>query len=185
MLVRQEDQPRRHWPRHQHRRCQKQLSQETLGPRGQGAQVCESEDTFTVLDLQQVTGACLKAGSLRQIDILSSCLVTSVVVQLFVTPGTVARQAPLSVGFSRQEYCSGLPCPPPGDLPHPGIEPESLMSPALVGRFFTMSVTWEVQRDTNFTQICISEWCMKRLIERPWCLWTSTHPDTPSLYMIA
>ena len=49
-------------------------------------------------------------------------------VQLFVTPWTVALQDPLSMGFSRQEYWSGLPCPPPGDLPDPGIEPESLMS---------------------------------------------------------
>ena len=46
-------------------------------------------------------------------------------VQLFVTPWTVAHQAPLSMGFSRQEHWSGLPCPPPGDLPDPGIEPES------------------------------------------------------------
>ena len=62
-------------------------------------------------------------------------------VQLFVTLWTVARQAPLSMGFSRQEYWSGLPCPPPGDLPDPGIEPMSLMSPALAGRFFTSSAT--------------------------------------------
>jgi len=41
------------------------------------------------------------------------------------------------MGFSRQEYWSGLLCPPPGDLPHPGIEPRSLMSPALAGGFFT------------------------------------------------
>ena len=52
-------------------------------------------------------------------------------------------QAPLSMGFSRQEYWSGLPCPTPGDLPDPGIEPESLTSPALAGRFFTTSATWE------------------------------------------
>ena len=58
-------------------------------------------------------------------------------VQLFVTPWTVARQAPLSMEFSRQEYWSGLPCPPPGDLPNPGTEPVSLMSPALAGGFFT------------------------------------------------
>ena len=44
-------------------------------------------------------------------------------VQLFVTPWTVAYQAPPSMGFSRQEYCSGLPFPSPGDLPNPGIEP--------------------------------------------------------------
>ena len=47
-------------------------------------------------------------------------------VQLFVTPWTVAYQAPLSIGFSRQEYLSGLPFPSPGDLPNPGIEPGSL-----------------------------------------------------------
>ena len=49
------------------------------------------------------------------------------------------------MGFSRDEYWSGLPCPPPGDLPNPGIEPESLMFPALAGRFFTTSATWEAQ----------------------------------------
>ena len=46
------------------------------------------------------------------------------------------------MGFSRQEYWSGLPCPPPGDLPAPGIEPASLMSPALTGGFFTTSTAW-------------------------------------------
>ena len=49
----------------------------------------------------------------------------------------------LSVRFSRQEYWSGLPCPPPGDLPDPGIKPASLKSPALAGGFFTTSATWE------------------------------------------
>ena len=49
----------------------------------------------------------------------------------------------LSMGFSRQEYCSGLPCPPPGDLPNPGIKLKSLMSPALGGRFVTTSATWD------------------------------------------
>ena len=58
-------------------------------------------------------------------------------VWLFETPWTIARQAPLSMGFSRQEYWSGLPCPPPGDLPDPGIEPMSVASPALAGGFFT------------------------------------------------
>ena len=65
-------------------------------------------------------------------------------VQLFVTLWTVAHQAPLSMGFSRQEYWSGLPFPPPGDpppgdLPNPGTEPVSLMSSALAGGFFTTS----------------------------------------------
>ena len=58
-------------------------------------------------------------------------------VWLFVTLWTVAHQAPLSMGFSRQEYWNELPCPPPGDLPNPGIKPESLKSPALAGGFFT------------------------------------------------
>ena len=58
-------------------------------------------------------------------------------VQLFATLWTVACQAPLSRRLSRQEYWSGLPCPPPGDLPDSGIRPESVISPALAGGFFT------------------------------------------------
>ena len=61
----------------------------------------------------------------------------------FVTPWTVAQQAPQSKGFSRQECWSGLPFPSPGDLPDPVIELVSLMSPAMAGRFFTTSPTWE------------------------------------------
>ena len=52
-------------------------------------------------------------------------------------------KVPLSMGFSRQEHWSGLPCPPPGDLPDPGIEPESLTSPTLAAGFLTTSATWE------------------------------------------
>ena len=66
-------------------------------------------------------------------------------VPVSVTLSTVTRQAPLSVGFSRQEYWSGLPCPPPGNLPNPGIELASLISPALAERFYTASATWEAQ----------------------------------------
>ena len=54
-------------------------------------------------------------------------------VQLFVTPWSIARQTPLSLGFSRQGDWSGWPCPPPGNLPDPGMEPTS---PALAGGFF-------------------------------------------------
>ena len=57
----------------------------------------------------------------------------------------IARQAPLSMGFSRQEHWSGLSCPPPEGLPDPGIKPTSLRSPALAGGFFTTSATWEAQ----------------------------------------
>ena len=63
-------------------------------------------------------------------------------VWLFETLWTVAHQATLSMEFSRQECWSGLPCPPPGDLPDPGTEPESLTS-ALVGGFLITSTTWE------------------------------------------
>ena len=52
--------------------------------------------------------------------------------------------APLSMGFSRQKYWSRLPFPTPGNLPDPGIEPESLTSPGLAGRFFSPKATWEV-----------------------------------------
>ena len=64
-------------------------------------------------------------------------------VRLCATPQRAAHQAPPSLGSSRQEHWSGLPCPPPGDLPDPGIEPVSLMSRALTGWFFTTRATWE------------------------------------------
>ena len=69
-----------------------------------------------------------------------ACMLShSVVSDSLATPRTVARQAPLFTGFSRQEYWRGLPCPPPGGLPNSGIEPMSLTCPALAGRFFTTS----------------------------------------------
>ena len=71
------------------------------------------------------------------------CVNRSVVSDSFATVWTVAHQAPLSMGFSRQEHRSGLPCPPPGDLSNPVIEPVSLTSPALADRFFTTNATWE------------------------------------------
>ena len=74
-------------------------------------------------------------------------------VWLFATLSTVACQFPLSTGFFRQEYWSGLPCPPPGDLPNPGIQPMSLTSPALAGRFFTANpyiYIWNNQKNYFF-----------------------------------
>ena len=65
--------------------------------------------------------------------------------QLFATLWTVARQAPLSKGFSRQEHWSGFLCVPQGDLPDPGIKASSFTSPALSSLFFTTGVTWEAQ----------------------------------------
>ena len=67
--------------------------------------------------------------------------------QLYVTLWPVSLQAQLSMGLSRQKYCSGLPCLLPGDLPNPGIEPTSLTSSTLAGGFFTTSVTWEAPRE--------------------------------------
>ena len=64
-------------------------------------------------------------------------------VRPFATQWTVTGQAPLSTRFSRQEYWSGLPGSPPGDPPHTGIEPGSLVIPALADGFFTPSATWE------------------------------------------
>ena len=74
-----------------------------------------------------------------------SCVSAQLLSHVWITetPWTVARQASLSMGFSKQEYWSGLPCLPPGDLPSPGIEPTSITSPALAGKSFTTSATWE------------------------------------------
>ena len=69
-------------------------------------------------------------GSQRVAKLLQSCLTLE-------TLWTVACQAPLSMGFSRQEYWSRLSCPSPGDLPDPGIKPTTPVSPALAGEFFT------------------------------------------------
>ena len=67
-------------------------------------------------------------------------------VLLCATLWTAACQAPLSMGISKQEYWSGLPSPPPGDLPNPREEPMSFTSPALAGRFFITSAIWEAPR---------------------------------------
>ena len=71
-------------------------------------------------------------------------------VWLLVTSWTVTHQAPLSIGFSRWEYWSGLPCPSPGDLPDLGIEPMSLISPALASRFFIISATWKAPTSSQW-----------------------------------
>ena len=83
-------------------------------------------------------------GLLYQDSGMCACVLNhQIVSDYFATLWTVASQASLSMGLSRQEYWSGLPCPPPGDLPDPGIKPMSFMSPALAGKFFTTSATWE------------------------------------------
>ena len=76
-------------------------------------------------------------------------------VQLFATPWAIDHQAPLSMECSRQEYWSGFPFPPPGDLPHPRIKPSSPVSPALAGEFFTTSATFSPSvQFSSVAQLC-------------------------------
>ena len=77
--------------------------------------------------------------------LLVTCVLVAQSCPILCNPVDWARQTPLSVGFSRQEYWNGLPCLPPGDLPDPGFEPASLVFLALGGRFFTTDTTWEAQ----------------------------------------
>ena len=91
-------------------------------------------------------------GGRRRVCVLSC-------VQPFATPRTRACQAALSMGCSRQEYWSGLPFPPPGNLPNPGIKPASLVSPALASRFFTAEspgkpLGEESDQIRSVTQLC-------------------------------
>ena len=95
-------------------------------------------------------------GSKNKVYILCACFRC---VWLFVTPWTVACQAHLSMRFSRQEHWSGLPCPPPGDLPNPWLEPVSLMSPELADGFFTTSTTSCINIKQLWT---LRIWAMKR-----------------------
>ena len=104
-------------------------------------------------------------------------------VQLSETLWIIAFQAPLSMGFFRQEYWSGPLCPPPGDLPDPGMEPNSLMSTALANRFFTISTIWgahdniyetinslsqsEINKPMN-KELCSLSWDVETLAGRLW-----------------
>ena len=83
---------------------------------------------------------------------LCAVLSHSVKSDFLATPWTVAHQAPLSMGFPRQEYWSMLQLPTPGDLPNPGIKPIFLESPALAEGFFTTSITWEDYIIHKFTK---------------------------------
>ena len=84
--------------------------------------------------------------ALRDTPRTSVCVCVCCPVWLFVTPWTVAHHAPLSMEISWQEYWSGLPFPPRGDLPDPGIKSTSLVPPALAGRFFTLRFLGSPQR---------------------------------------
>ena len=88
-------------------------------------------------------------------------------VWLFVTPWTVTHQAPLSMGFSRQEYWSGSPFLPPGDLPNPGIEP---MSPALAGGLFT------IEPPGPACKVVLTNWVLCPLFFSLVCSWWQNNP---------
>ena len=126
-------------------------------------------------------------------------------VQPFATPWTVAHQAPLSTGFSRQEYFREFPFPSPKDLPDPGVKPLSLVSPAPAGRLFTTSATWDFEVTQLESQqhhfLCIeeslslaefpsvwhglglgrrsSDWICEWHLD--WCLGSTPIPKDPSL----
>ena len=93
-----------------------------------------------------------------------------------MTPWTVAHQVPPSKGFPRQEYWSGLPCPPPGDLPDPGLEPASLTSPAMTGGFFTTSTTWEAQSVLGMN-LKRSRWLGSKAPRVPFGSWAHLPPQ--------
>ena len=111
-------------------------------------------------------------------------------VWLFATLWTVVHQAPLSMGFSSQEYWSGLLCPSPGDLPGLGIEPASLMSLALSGRFFTASATWGVfckyYPDVKCASCLMLEWITAGVIKmRIFCFRKHIYPYDRILYFLS
>ena len=96
----------------------------------------------------------------------------------FVTSGTIACQAFLSMGFSRQGYWSELPCPSPEDLLYPGIEPMSLMSHALAGSFFTISTTLDWRRKWQPTPVFLPGESQGRGSLVGCRLWGHTESDT-------
>ena len=94
--------------------------------------------------IEKVEGGCQMEGTQEWVH---ACQVSSVVSTSSQPHGQLPTRLLCPWGFSRQEHWSGLPCPPPGDLPYPGIKPPSLTSPALAGGFFTTSATWETHRN--------------------------------------
>ena len=107
-------------------------------------------------------------------------------VWLFATLWTVARQASLSLGFSRQEYWSGLSCPPPENLPNPGVDHVSFVSPAVAGRFFTTNATWEAPYTYIFFFIFFSIVVYYRILHTVLCAMQllSVHSIYNSLHML-
>ena len=101
-------------------------------------------------------------------------------VQLFVTPRTAAYQAPLSVGFSREEYWSGLPFPPPGNLPNPGIKPAS---PTLAGRFFTTEPPGKAKPPQPPIQTFVKQTFTNNQAQNISCNWLHGFHKVPALVL--
>ena len=108
-------------------------------------------------------------------DLLQDLCPKSLQSCLTVTLWTATRQVPMSTGFSRQDYWSGLPCSSPGNLPDPGIEPMSLTSSALAGGFFTSRTTWEAKigfnemKSLSHVQLFAIPWItMLTMLLHPW-----------------
>ena len=93
--------------------------------------------------VRKLSGAQFQMQYIYELAVCACVLSRFSSVQLFATLWTVACHVPPPMGFSRQEYQSGLPCPPPGDRPELGIKPASPASLALADAFFTSSATWE------------------------------------------
>ena len=108
--------------------------------------IYKSQVCYLILQLEKL--------NLRVFKYLSACMLSCFSRgRLFATPGTVARLDPPSMGISRLEYWSGSPFPSPGNLPYSGIQPVSLTSPALPGRFFTTRASWESHTSVSTMQL--------------------------------
>ena len=114
--------------------------------------ICSKRGLRIMFWLKKKTAIFYSFCQLKNVSVCAKSFhcVQLIAAQLFVTLWTVTHQAPFSMGFSRQEYWSRLPCPPPRNLPDPRIEPVSPVPPPLADGFFTTSATWEAP------QKCIS-----------------------------
>ena len=106
-------------------------------------------------------------------------------VQLFATLWAETCQASLSMEFSRQEYWSGLPFPPSGKFPNTGIEPMSLESPALAGRFFTTSTIWEVEYFSSWQLFMALQFGQTQLLVLKECLFSLEYSQIPKYLSVS